>query len=628
MKRQRLHRAVLTSLLLLVGANTTQSTLRAQSLRAGSAMTEAARLKAYHERADSLIQQFANLIPPEDVTRGGYFHILPNLVLNQNIDWAVARLDTLMVAPRGDMFWMYPFITVMYAGKDNLPEATRAKMRDMWRTYTPYRGDTENHWLMYHTAMYLVAQMYPGEAAETWFNGKSSAENFDEAEEYLLSWFDLTTSIGQGEYDSPDYFNVYVIPVAQLLAFAEDPEMRLRARMMLDYLIADYAVEALDGMYTGAHSRVYPRQALERQFPNTTAFSWLLFGNTHKRTYAPSMILPIAGYEPSALLHGIATNRERDYVHRERKRTRHRMRFSPGVRNAPVYKYMWMNEDFALGSSQGGLLQPIQQKTWDLTWAVDDPVGVNNTFFTLHPYSSTVELGMYFSGPLGFITEGVTRSKTTYDSPGKWTGGSPYEQVFQHKAAVVALYDIPEGTRWPHVSAFFSKDLTHREEDGSGWIFARGGDALIAVYPLAPYEWRSEEDEWQKGQYNTRLHSPHLKNGFVIQTARAGEFSSFEAFKEAVLELDLETQLDPVPLVRFGALDGSRISAAWGVEPVVNEDVIDYANWPLFSGPFLNAAVDSHELELTFGEIRRHLDFKNLTQTDRIASRAPMTGDR
>ena len=35
---------------------------------------------------------------------------------------------------------------------------------------------------------------------------------------------------------------------------------------------------------------------------------------------------------------------------------------------APVYKYSYVTPDYILGSSQGGLLQPIQQQTWSLVW--------------------------------------------------------------------------------------------------------------------------------------------------------------------------------------------------------------------------------------------------------------------
>jgi len=32
-----------------------------------------------------------------------------------------------------------------------------------------------------------------------------------------------------------------------------------------------------------------------------------------------------------------------------------------------------MRKEYGIGSLHGGLLQPIQQHTWDVTWAIDDP---------------------------------------------------------------------------------------------------------------------------------------------------------------------------------------------------------------------------------------------------------------
>jgi len=49
----------------------------------------------------------------------------------------------------------------------------------------PYRGDTENHWLLYYTSLYLMAQMYPDQPGDTWFTGKSSAENMADARQQL-----------------------------------------------------------------------------------------------------------------------------------------------------------------------------------------------------------------------------------------------------------------------------------------------------------------------------------------------------------------------------------------------------------------------------------------------------------
>jgi hypothetical protein len=194
--------------------------------------------------------------------------------------------------------------------------------------------------------------------------------------------------------------------------------------------------------------------------------------------------------------------------------------------------------------------------------------------------------------------------------------------VVQKKDALVALYDIPAGTDYERVSGYFSKRLEGLEEPAEGregepgWLFARGGDALIAYYPLAPYEWRREEGRgW-------RLHSPHRRNGAVVQVAPASAYPSLSAFAEAVRALPLETRTDPAPRVAFTSLRGDRIEATYGERPVVNGAPLDYEAWPLYDGPYLQAETGSNRLVMRHGKQRRILDFDALTITTRIADEA------
>ena len=573
---------------------------------------EASRLADFQARRDSLIDYYADVVPEEDLTRGGYYEIAANLYRERRLDWVLARLDSILSQPpRGDMFWMFPFVTAYFAGEDVLPQSYRERLRDLWRTYMPYRGDTENHWALYYSTLYLMAEAHPGEPGETWYTGKSSEENLAEARDYLLHWMELTTTIGQGEYDSPHYIDVYIVPMALLYAHAADPAMRRRAQMMLEYFLADFAVESIGGLYGGAFSRIYEWEIIEPFRAQAPRFAWLLWSNVPFQPNGLPLVLALSGYVPPRILHEIATDRSTPYAHRELKRTRHRIRHSD-VRNAPVYKYSFVRPEYVLGSSQGGLLQPIQQQTWGLVWQADDPRGLHNVLFSVQPYSSPVEGTMYFAEHPDMVTELIVRSKREYDSPDKLSGGSPYEQVFQHEDALVALYDIPKGTRFPHVSAFFSKDLARVEEDASGWIFARGGDAFIAYYPLAPYTWSPLEGR------DRRLHSPHLKNGLVLQVAPSSSFPSFEAFVDAVRSLPLETATAPTPRVRFRSLGGDLLEAAYGDTPRVNGSPIDYDSWELFDGPFLEAEKGSRRLEMRHGKLRRLLDFTTLTIRDQV----------
>jgi hypothetical protein len=179
----------------------------------------------------------------------------------------------------------------------------------------------------------------------------------------------------------------------------------------------------------------------------------------------------------------------------------------------------------------------------------------------------------------------------------------------QDQDTLIALYNAPPETRFPHVNGFFSKDLSEVREDSSGWLFLRGGDALIAFRPLQPYSWKTVAGGGR------RMFSPHPNNGSVVQVAAASEYRDLDAFRKAILALPFEAVVQPVPSVRFRSLRGTLMEFSYGETPKLNGIPIDYANWPLFGGPFLEAAVDAERLVIKYGEMRRTLDFRNLTVT-------------
>ncbi len=565
----------------------------------------------FDQRKQQVIEFYAH--PPNN-RDGGYAEIAARLWRHEEAAWCSQRLEKALAAPiTGDMFWMFPITAIAYLDQGQLTDSARQALRRAWKTYMPYRGDTENHFLLYYTSLYLMAQLWPNQPGDMWYSGKSSEENLEEARQWIEGWVKLTTTRGQGEYDSPHYMGVYLIPMSYLAAWAKDPAMKKRATMMLDYLIADYAPENLDGLFVGSHARVYEQQLLEKWAGVSTGFAWLWFGIGKPLPYPDnySFYYSLAsGYQPPEILRLIATDRSHPYTHYERKRTRNRWRFNDDL-HGPVYKTTYVRREYAVSSDQGGVLQPIQQHSWDVTWSVPDPQGVQNTFLTLHPYSSLQELQTYFTLNFDNAAEAVVKTKKTYDSPDKFLGGSPYEKIAQDQDTVIALYDIPPGTRFPNVNGFFSKDLGEVVEDPSGWIFMRGGtSAYIACRPLQPYTWKPIAGGGR------RLFSPYLKNGFVVQVAAAAEFPDLASFGQAIAKLPLEFHLDPRPGVKFRSLRGTLLEFTYGEVPQRGGVPLDYTRWPLFGGPFVEAAVDSEQLTLKYGKLRRTLDFRNLTVVD------------
>jgi len=588
------------------------------------------RRAAYLQRVDEVIDWAAagGKAKTDDPAKLDLAMICSKVVRGEDLPGCSQRVIELMREPGTGPFWMFPTVCIAYLGRDRLSPEAGAAVRTAWRTTRQLRGDTENHFAMFYTSLYLMAQLYPDEPAETWYSGKSSAENLAEARSYLIHWLDLSTAVGQGEFNPTHYIGEYVIPLLMLHTWAKDPEIKQRARLMLDWLFAELAAGTLDGVLRGPNSRTDEGSVIERWQAMASYFSWLIFGNTPPTAGYGGWGLyfaPIArNYEVPEVIYRIATERAGDFVQRDRARTRRRWRYSDEL-FSPVYKTNYLRKDYAIGSTQGGRIDPIQSHTWDVTWAEPDPRGQHNTLFSMHPFSSRETMQAYFiTYPEPMIKAVTFEGKPSYDSPDKLVGSSPYEQVFQDLDTVIALYDIPAGTRFPHINGFFSKDLVNVTEDPSGWIFAQGGRAYLAYRPLAGYHWEKYlhyTSGWAKVRLDLGgriLTSPHLKNGTLVQAASASEFKDFAAFKAAIKALPLDFRLEPTPSVAFTSLRGKKITFTYGAAPSVDGRAIDYSKWKLFEGPYLNAEVGGRKLTITHGRLERVLDFNTLTITDRV----------
>lgn len=558
-------------------------------------------LKAFEKRAQRVIALSDSLAPKS------YGWAACLYALDKNYRHADTIITDLLKNPRGDMFWMFGIMSAYLHGEGKMSAETEHTVRRAWKTYAPYRGDTENHWCLYYSTLLLASQEWPGLPGSEWFNGKTSEENYTEAKKYLIHWMKITTTIGQGEFDSPDYFPVYLCPMLLLSQFAKEPEMKTRGSMMADYLLADFAEDHLDGQYTGGLSRISQTPPYKPPAANAAPLAYLYFGGGEPRVSDFALVAAISSYRLPEIVFQIATDRSMPYVQKEKKRVRNVIRYGSEM-NPPVYRYTYMTSDYALGSIQGGILQPIQQRTWGVNFKSGKPF---TTIFGLHPNWSARELGMFFPEEVKFIIADVTQSKTTYNNPDKWIGGSPFERTFQQKNSLIVLYDIPEGTITDHIDGFFPRTLEERVADSSRWIFCKAGDTYIGWYPLQDYEWKPEDDCF-------RLRSHKLQNGYVIEVRSKSEIGSFKNFSQSLSKHIPLAVLQPGNVsVRYMNLDGNAMEFTYPEKRVLDGKYVDLSQYKLFEGPYLNADVGSEKLTITYKNKTRILDFKSLTITER-----------
>jgi len=356
-------------------------------------------------------------------------------------------------------------------------------------------------------------------------------------------------------------------------------------------LFADYAVDHLDGNYCGGHARDYPEDIVNPLSAPAALWAWLYFGEPKTELWTQTRYHPryrggwetalgaALSYRLPEIIYHIATDRSKPYVSTETKRVRNVIRFGP-EKNPPVYKYMYMTRLYGLGSLQGGILQPIQQHTWDITYASDKP---NNTIFTLHPFASGKELAMFFPEEQKFLADEVNRYHLVYTDPNKWNSSSPYEQTFQYKNAIVVLYDIDKEAKQSHIDGFFPKTLDERFVHPSGWIFCRAGSVYVGFYPLKPYEWIEEKIDW-------RWRSNVLRNGLVLEAGSSIEDGSFEEFQKRVVKSKpVCTENDKTLSVRYRARNGDSMKFTFNGERVLNGTKVDFGTYKLFNSPFIQS---------------------------------------
>jgi len=532
-----------------------------------------------------------------------FFILTAKIKFSKEVKILLPYLDSLIQNPGiGDMFFAYQLIGLYLHCKENLPFEYRDKIKNVFKTRTIYRGDTENHWLMYYVAWYLISQEWEN---EIWSNLKTSSENFREASEYINYWVDGTTSFGQMEFDSPTYIITFVPPLCLLYDFAQDTLMKKMAQMMLEYILFDYAVEYLKGCYCGAHSRDYPELAVNPIQAQSQAIGYLYFGETEfdPRSMRKNAVIfcALSKFQLPDVIRYIATDRQFPYEHKERKRVRNVIRYGR-ERNPAVYKYTYMTRNYCVGSLQGGILQPIQQHSWDITFSN------GLTIFSVHPYFSEIELGMFFPEEVKILPELVDRAHKVYRSPDKWTSSSPYERIFQYRGSLIVLYglfEMVEGEKYRHVNIFIPRGVDRFEIDTVGWVIGKVENGYFGIRVLGGvYELKLEETCYRFRVYGDKI-------CLIIEVGDSDEFGDFDRFREGLKSSEVDFDFD-IFEVRYKGIRGFEMRFGYFGDRYV--DGVEYKlNWGLFDGRFARSDLKSKVIEINYKGKKRVLNFNKLT---------------
>jgi hypothetical protein len=489
--------------------------------------------------------------------------------------------------------------------RDLLTDSLRERIHYIWKHFPvrPLQGEHER--VAYYTALYLAARTFPRDA--DFFNGKSCDENADDARAFLSHWMKESTEYGQREFDSPTYGGIFLVSCLLLRDHGLGSEFRLRADLMAQWLLTDFAHDHLNGNYCGAHGREHMMGAMQPLSTEMSSMSWLYFGDGPPAYSREQLFAALSDFMPHPAVVELATVRREPYESWERKRSAVRIRSGPRDGAEEVIRYTYMDPLYAIGSIPGGLVHPREQHSWDVTWISENPE-YPATLFVMQPWSDPDALLPFVPHEGEIASRNVGMVDSYYGTVTKTVGGSPFEDVFQHRNTLIALYDIGEVSRFPVIAGFFPPvvDSMHVDSLESGWITIDAGDVYIGVYPLKPYR-------LVDGMFGKRFFSAHKRNGVIVQVAGRNVIGSFEDFMKKIHASRPDTaDFAQRGRVRYRTIFGDALDFTFDGARSVNGATPGMPTDALFFSPRLTSKTGSGVLTIhaTRGDV--HIDMNTL----------------
>lgn len=454
------------------------------------------------------------------------------------------------------------------------------------------RHHSENHEFLFRTSRYLMAKVYAEDVFQAY--EKTGKELVAEDADWLLHFIRYRAKRGWGEFDSSCYFQPDWECLISLYDYCGDDgevdaDINRLSEQMMNVLLADMAVDSINGMYGGAHGRIYQPHALDHTTGNTYALQYLYFGNVDSDSIGNKGALIdalVSDFRPNELVVDIAINRDQVYANRERKHLHNCSDVRPVQPvEGSIRKYTYYTPKYILGSvvyqdgypedCDGGWYAHHEQHEWDLT------IGSRTTarIFTHHPGEAGPEHG-YWTGDIRCCCG----------------------QFFQHQKVVMALYDIPESQPLQFIHANVPKVAFDEVVDRDGFVFVREGDVYAALKLLNGYTWTSE-GEWA----DREVISNGAKNGAICEVGDAGDYASFEAFCEEIAQNEIVFDQDQMRLTYVSKRCGKLVMAMDGTRQV--DDVSVDLDWPLYDCPYLQSEWDSGVIQIQKGDPKLVLDF-------------------
>lgn len=576
---------------------------------------------SFAERSASFLAYCAKTKPSKpDFPKDAMPYYASRILLDQDTEYAIKGIDRAADATikKGwgknaahgshdmDPFNKHALLHAYLICKDKLPAETVKKIcyyMFMW-AHKDWKGyGSMNYRLMKDGSGFIAAEQWP-EMKDA--EGLDSAGIKEATSKRLYHYFQTIVTKNLDEYNAPIYYITDVMVVRMLAEFAQDPEMRKRATMTLDWMMLNLACSWNQGYYISSAGRAkywWSTITGPDGADTTTATGWLYFGGLRPiaaRYTNPGATFWMAypgKYSVPEIIVKIARDRKKPFSELETVLS---------LGGCDIRKYTWMSNSYGLASQwektpneRASLYKETRRKM--LKWISDKPA---STFSPqqenmLRPYRP----------------KDVTKNHFGY-------GENPFEQILQHEGTQVAIYSVPEKFPFHKLYVPFTLQgaiLKRIEKDG--WVACHGGSMLFAFKSLKPCAWGKAQSQCDI------LWCEDRTNAWILETSELADFAGGGIDAELAKFLDAlqkKTSIDAAglgknpPEVSYTSLTGNKLElkfrphgSVYTDQCKVNGKTVDYRSYPLLGNPWVEQQAGATDLTLKYGSQVRKYDFKN-----------------
>lgn len=553
-------------------------------------------------------------------------------------------------------FALHGLIRLLYQFPDALSADLTARIRTTVLSFKYWPDEpgvdslctwTENHQILYAAGAYLMGQMFPD---ETFPNaGHSGRHKMESARPRILRWLDFRFRTGFSEWLSNVYYDEDFIALLSLVDFCEDEELVQRASMVLDLMLFDVALNSFQGLFGSTHGRSYEQHKKWAAKESVASTTRLLFGTgafpTSLNLSAPCFALS-PRYRLPQVLYAVAndiatcTNRQRmgiqlaeaerwglefdndedGMVYLSLEAYLHPRTATLTLRMFDAFNW-WENKFFKDIANYKGVINilrhlgllPVLMRLVERDVCRNTREEVNFITYRTPHYmlSAAVDYRPGYGGDQQHIWQATLGpdavcftahpAKRQGPTPNYWTGEGTLPRVAQIQNVLVAVYKINTmpglyvTNRLLFTHAWLPKDKFDEVIECGGWVFARKGDAYLALRSRNPHRWQTEDGEDQ----HREIIADGRTNIWLCELGSRDQSGDFSQFIDAICAAPLTFRgLNVV----YTSPSQGRIEFGWRGPFQQHGQVIALHDFPRYENPSAETPFPAERLEIQHGK--------------------------